>query len=215
MFPEPIIFAPIHRCFSVSRYGNRSHEMSTGTRAICSQTPLENKSRVTNWQETSLSFCSDTSFGIEFSSMIRRSKIAMVIEFNTSGTISTICASDAEPSSNGIKKALPIVATCLGIRLRPNAPVHRAAANDYPFEFRATRGSVCNGLFACTGNTVFFRADIYTGKPSLPAKSDRNCKEHQKGQPDQQTTLRYFWKLDVRQNAQGAQPTECPDRKHC
>ena len=30
----------------------------------------------------------------------------------------------------------------------PNDPVHRAAANDFPFQNRAARGSVCNGLFA-------------------------------------------------------------------
>ena len=29
-----------------------------------------------------------------------------------------------------------------------NDPVHRAAANDFPFQSRAARGSVCNGLFA-------------------------------------------------------------------
>lgn len=160
MFPEPIIFAPIHRCFSVSRYGNRSHEMSTGTRDICSQTPLENKSRVTNWQETSLSFCSDTSFGIEFSSMIRRSNIAMVIEFNTSGTISTICASDAEPSSNGIKKALPTVATCLGIRLRPNASHQRAGAIDADFKTDPTAGSVACDCYPISVSGSMSRSSV-------------------------------------------------------
>lgn len=29
----------------------------------------------------------------------------------------------------------------------PNAPVHRAAALDFPFQSRTARGSVCNGLF--------------------------------------------------------------------
>ena len=130
MIPEPITFAPIHRFFSVSRYGNRSPEMSTGTRAICRQTPLENKSRVTNWQEIIFSFSSDTSFGSEFKSTILPSKTAMVIEFNTCGTISTICASIAVPSSNGIKKTLPVLAICLGIRLRHNDRVDRAAASE-------------------------------------------------------------------------------------
>jgi hypothetical protein len=31
-----------------------------------------------------------------------------------------------------------------------NATVHRAAANDVDFKTRATRGSVCNGLFVAS-----------------------------------------------------------------
>jgi hypothetical protein len=35
-----------------------------------------------------------------------------------------------------------------GVSWRANATVHRAAGNDFPFQNRAARGSVCNGLFA-------------------------------------------------------------------
>jgi hypothetical protein len=40
------------------------------------------------------------------------------------------------------------------VGFRHNDPVHRAAANDFPFQNRATRGSVCNGLFAASSFTT-------------------------------------------------------------
>jgi hypothetical protein len=39
------------------------------------------------------------------------------------------------------------IALHLTAALTPNDTVHRAAANDIDFKTRATRGSVCNGLF--------------------------------------------------------------------
>ena len=51
-----------------------------------------------------------------------------------------------------------------------NDPVHRAAANDFPFQSRAARGFVCNGLFA------FFTFIVLcvSGRAAC-AKASRSC----------------------------------------
>ena len=62
-----------------------------------------------------------------------------------------------------------------------NDPVHRAAANNFPFQNRAARGSVCNGWF---GATCLEPPPLMKTQPILSRRASTSTKDRRNSSID-------------------------------